>query len=73
MADFRPAQPRLAWRGNLGHLGHELLIQRAEHRDTQAIQAKLDELIHADRGAKDELTHIDRQEPEEIERRRDAD
>src|SRR5262245_44497903 len=24
-----------------------LFIQRAEHRDTQAIQAKLDELIHA--------------------------
>jgi low affinity Fe/Cu permease len=25
-----------------------LLIQRAEHRDTQALQAKLDELLHAD-------------------------
>ena len=28
-----------------------LLIQRAEHRDTQALQAKLDELLHAQRGA----------------------
>jgi|SRR6476646_247948 low affinity Fe/Cu permease len=25
-----------------------LLIQRAEHRDTQALQAKIDELLHAD-------------------------
>jgi low affinity Fe/Cu permease len=24
-----------------------LLIQRAEHRDTQALQAKIDELLHA--------------------------
>ena len=29
--------------------GMTLLIQRAEHRDTQAIHAKLDELIHAQR------------------------
>ena len=28
-----------------------LVIQRAEHRDTQAIQAKLDELLRADRNA----------------------
>jgi low affinity Fe/Cu permease len=28
-----------------------LLIQRAEHRDTQALQAKLDELLHAHRRA----------------------
>jgi len=27
-----------------------LLIQRAEHRDSQALQAKLDELLHAQRG-----------------------
>ena len=49
-----------------------LFIQRAEHRDTQAIQAKLDELLRANAGASDALTHIDRQEPEEIERARDA-
>jgi low affinity Fe/Cu permease len=47
-----------------------LFIQRAEHRDTQAIQAKLDELIRAQAGASNELTHIDRKEPEEIERKR---
>jgi low affinity Fe/Cu permease len=36
-----------------------LLIQRAEQRDTQAIQAKLDELLHAQRGADSSLTRID--------------
>jgi low affinity Fe/Cu permease len=49
---------------------HALLIQRAEHRDTQAIQAKLDELLHAQRHASDSLTRIDEEEPEEIERHR---
>jgi low affinity Fe/Cu permease len=48
-----------------------LLIQRAEHRDTQALQAKLDELLHAQGGADRELTRIDDKEPEEIERHRD--
>ena len=47
-----------------------LFIQRAEHRDTQAIQAKLDELLRAQPAASDSLTHIDRKEPEEIERAR---
>lgn len=47
-----------------------LFIQRAEHRDTQAIQAKLDELLRSHSNASDELTHIDRKEPEEIERER---
>ena len=49
-----------------------LFIQRAEHRDTQAIQAKLDELLRTQSGASNELAHIDRKEPEEIERQRDA-
>ena len=47
-----------------------LLIQRAEYRDTQAIQAKLDELLHAQSRANDDLTHIDEEEPEDIERHR---
>ena len=47
-----------------------LLIQRAEHRDTQAIHAKLDELLHAQKGARDAVARIDEQEPEEIERLR---
>jgi low affinity Fe/Cu permease len=47
-----------------------LLIQRATHRDTQAIHAKLDELLHAQRAASNALTHIDDEEPEDIERAR---
>lgn len=47
-----------------------LFIQRATHRDTQAIQAKLDELIRVDAGARNELTRLDQQEPEDIERHR---
>jgi low affinity Fe/Cu permease len=46
-----------------------LLIQRAEHRDTQALQAKLDELLHVQRGA-NALTRIDEKEPEDIEHHR---
>lgn len=48
-----------------------LFIQRAEHRDTQAIQAKLDELLRAHRDARDELTHLDEKTAEEIEDHRD--
>ena len=43
-----------------------LFIQRAEHRDTQAIHAKLDALLRADGPAKEALTHIDEKEPEAI-------
>jgi low affinity Fe/Cu permease len=48
-----------------------LLIQRAEHRDTQAIHAKLDELLHAQTNARDAVAQIDKQEPEDIERFRE--
>ena len=48
-----------------------LLIQRAAHRDTQAIHASLDELLHAQKNASDGLATIDWQEPEEIERYRE--
>jgi len=43
-----------------------LIIQRAEHRDTQAIHAKLDELLRATANARDELAHLDEEEPEVI-------
>ena len=49
-----------------------LVIQRAEHRDTQAIHAKLDELLRADKSARTELGLIDDEEPEVIEERRAA-
>jgi low affinity Fe/Cu permease len=48
-----------------------LLIQRAEHRDTQAIHAKLDELLQAEGKARSELTQIDKRDAEEIERHRE--
>ena len=47
-----------------------LIIQRAEHRDTQALQAKMDELLRVHGAARNELTTLDKEEPEEIERRR---
>jgi low affinity Fe/Cu permease len=47
-----------------------LFIQRAEHRDTQSIQAKLDELLHAHKLASNAITRIDEEEPEDIERHR---
>jgi low affinity Fe/Cu permease len=49
-----------------------LLIQRAEHRDTQAIHAKLDELLHTHARARDSVARIDEKEPEDIERHRRA-
>jgi low affinity Fe/Cu permease len=47
-----------------------LVIHRAQHRDTQAIQAKLDELLHAERRASNRLTKLDDEEPEVIEQHR---
>ncbi|TPM29973.1 low affinity iron permease family protein [Mesorhizobium sp. B2-3-4] len=46
-----------------------LFIQRAEHRDTQAIHAKLDEILRSDHNASN-ITRIDDEEPEEIEKER---
>ncbi|WP_348643222.1 low affinity iron permease family protein [Mesorhizobium sp. B2-1-3A] len=42
-----------------------LFIQRAEHRETQALQAKLDELIRASDAARDDIAEIDEREPVE--------
>ena len=47
-----------------------LVIQRAEHRDTQAIQAKLDELLRVHGEARNELMKLDQREPEDIEHHR---
>jgi low affinity Fe/Cu permease len=48
-----------------------LLITRTEHRDTQAIQAKLDELLRTQGNARSELTTIDKKDVEEIEEHRE--
>ena len=47
-----------------------LIIQRAEDRDTQALQAKLDELLRVTRSADSALANIDSLEPEDIKRLR---
>ena len=43
-----------------------LFIQRAAHRDTQAIHAKVDELLRAHSEARTELAGLDHEEPEDI-------
>jgi low affinity Fe/Cu permease len=70
-AAFDPAS--LNWHGvaTLATWLMTLFIQRAEHRDTQAMQAKLDELLRCMAAAPDDLAGIDREEPEEIEAHRD--
>ena len=50
--------------------GMTLLIQRAEHRDTQALHAKLDELLKVHVDAKSELMKIDGKDAEEVEQER---
>ena len=47
-----------------------LFIQRAENRDTQSIQAKLDEPLHAHSLASNAMTRIDEEQPEDIEQHR---
>jgi low affinity Fe/Cu permease len=49
-----------------------LFIQRANRRDNLALHAKLDELLRVESGARSELAQLDEQEPEAIERHRDA-
>src|SRR3954471_6770173 len=63
----------LDWHGavTLITLCMTLFIQRSEHRDTQAIHAKLDELLSVIDGAKGRLAKIDDKEPEEIQAQRE--
>src|SRR3954447_12841102 len=50
--------------------GMTLVIQRAEHRDTQAIHAKLDELLKANGEANNKIMSIDDKDAEEVESER---
>ena|SRR5690348_5794089 len=43
-----------------------LFIQRSEHRDTQAIHAKLDELLRVNGDARSQLMSLDEKEPEQV-------
>ncbi len=47
-----------------------VFIQRATHRDTQALHGKLDELLRVQQKARTALAALDRKEPEEIEKHR---
>ena len=49
-----------------------LFIQRSEHRDMQAVHAKLDELLRAHGEARNELSRLDDKEPEQVEAFREA-
>jgi low affinity Fe/Cu permease len=49
-----------------------VFIQRAEHRDTQAIHAKLDHLLEKLEPADGNLAGLDRMQPEDIEKFRQA-
>lgn len=44
-----------------------VFIQRVEHRDTQAIHAKLDHLLERIERADPSLANLDQMQPEEIE------
>ena len=59
----------LGWHGiaTLATLLMALFIQRSEHRDTQAIHAKLDELLRVNGDARNLLTTLDDKEPEQVE------
>ena len=63
----------LDWHGivSLATLVMALFIQRSEHRDTQAIHAKLDELLRVNNDARSQLTTLDEREPEQVEAFRD--
>ena len=61
-----------SWSGvaTMATLFMTLFIQRAAHRDTQAIHAKLDELLRTQGEARNELIALDDEEPEAIEEHR---
>ena len=48
-----------------------VFIQRAEHRDTQALHAKLDHLLDRIDAADGRMARIDQMQPEEIEQLRE--
>jgi hypothetical protein len=64
----------LGWHdlATLSTWGTTLVIQRAEHRDTQALHAKLDELLRVNGDAKNSLMTLDDKDAEEVEQERAA-
>lgn len=53
-----------------GDLGDDFFIQRAEHRDTQALHAKLDAILKV-HGKDEKLLNLDDKDAEEVESARD--
>jgi low affinity Fe/Cu permease len=68
---FRQEIPRLAFNRDARNWAMTLFIQRAEHRDTQAIHAKLDELLKVHGDAQNNLMNLDDEDAEEVEHARD--
>ena len=67
-------RPTLNWHevATIATLFMTLFIQRSEHRDMQAVHAKLDELLRAHSDARTEVSRIDDQEPEQVEAYRES-
>ena len=72
MGYFRPKLVQLARNRHPRSLVHDSVHPAGGHRDTQAIHAKLDELLKAQPNASEKLARIDEKEPEEIETYRDG-
>ncbi len=60
----------MAFVRNACNWGITLVIQRAEHRDTQVIHAKLDELLKVHGDANNSVMTVDEKDAEEVERER---
>jgi low affinity Fe/Cu permease len=65
------ALPKLRGGRRLGAWAMRLVIQRAQHRDMQAIHAKLDELLRVPGEARNELISHDDEDAEDVEKKRD--
>ena len=70
MADLFAGHFRLGSYSDIGDLAHDFFINRTEHRDTQAIHAKIDELLRTQGKARAELTTLDERDVEDIEEHR---
>jgi len=64
LVSVRARDVQLARRSHPSDLDDDLVHPAVEHRDTQAIHAKLDELLRSDPNAGTELARLDDEEPE---------
>ena len=66
LANFFPGNLRLGRNRNTSHVDDDIVDHRTEHRDTQAIHAKIDESLRAHSNARTDLARLDEQDVEEI-------